>query len=137
MMAVSIIKEIFPNDRCEVWNIVLDIDKYSQWRSDVSKVEIIDDNQFIEYNKSGYATIFTVTNVESYQKWEFDMENTNMKGHWIGIFTSVKDGTQIEFIEDVKVKKRFYTPFLGFYLKKQQRQFIFDLKKMIDTKKTG
>lgn len=33
-------------------------------------------------------TTFTVTVNEPYKRWEFDMENGNMKGHWTGVFTS-------------------------------------------------
>ena len=86
-MAISNINTIISNDIQKVWNIVLAVDKYNSWRSDLSKTEIINDKQFIEYTKNGYATTFTVTVAEPYKRWEFDMDNSNMKGHWIGIFT--------------------------------------------------
>ena len=41
------------------------------------------------------------------ERWEFDMENSNMKGHWVGIFTPKKGKTEIEFTENVTVKKSF------------------------------
>ena len=63
---------------------------------DLSKTEIINDKQFIEYTKNGYATTFTVTVVEPYKRWEFDMENSNMKGHWIGVFIDKGNETQID-----------------------------------------
>ena len=59
------------------------------------------------------------------------MENSNMKGHWIGIFTSHGNQTKIEFIEDVQAKKWFMKPFVKSYLKKQQTQFVEDLKKSL------
>ena len=62
--------------------LVLDIENYAAWRSDLSKTEVISDKQFIEYTKDGYPTTFTVTVVDPYRRWEFDMENSNMKGHW-------------------------------------------------------
>lgn len=43
-MAVSNIKAIFENDIHKVWDIVFAVDKYSSWRSDLSKTEIIDCN---------------------------------------------------------------------------------------------
>lgn len=52
-----------------------------------------------------------------------------MKGHWVGIFTSGENETQIEFTEEVIPKKWFMKPFIKFYLKKQQAQFVLDLKK--------
>ncbi len=130
-MATSNIKCILKSDIQNVWKILLDIDKYSIWRSDLSKTEIIDENTFIEYTKEGYATSFAVTFVEPYKRWEFDMENNNMKGHWIGIFTSKGDETQIDFTENVIPKKWFMKPFIKSYLKKQQTQFVSDLKKAL------
>ena len=131
-MVTSNIKCILNSDIYKVWKIILDIDKYSMWRSDLSKAEIIDDNKFIEYTKEGYATSFTITFVEPHKRWEFDMENNNIKGHWIGIFTSKGNETQIDFTENVILKKWFMKPFVKSYLKKQQTQFVLDLKKTLN-----
>ena len=123
---------IFLKDIQKVWNIVLAVDKYNSWRSDLSKTEIINDKQFIEYTKNGYATTFTVTVAEPYKRWEFDMENSNMKGHWIGVFIDKGNETQIDFTENVIPKKWFMKPFVKTYLKKQQKQFVLDLKKALE-----
>ena len=123
---------IISNDIQKVWNIVLAVDKYNSWRSDLSKTEIINDKQFIEYTKNGYATTFTVTVAEPYKRWEFDMENSNMKGHWIGVFIDKGNETQIDFTENVIPKKWFMKPFVKTYLKKQQKQFVLDLKKALE-----
>ena len=58
--------------------------------------------------------------------------NSNMKGHWIGIFISKGNETEIDFTEDVTVKKFFMKPFIKSFLKKQQTQFIIDLKNMLE-----
>ena len=50
-MATSNIKENIDSDIHKVWEIVLAVEKYNQWRSDLSKTEIINENQFIEYTK--------------------------------------------------------------------------------------
>lgn len=131
-MAVSNIKAMISSDIRKVWETVLAVDKYSTWRSDLSKTETVDEKKFIEYTKEGYATIFTVTVAEPYKRWEFDMENSNMKGHWTGIFTAKGNETEIDFTEDVTVKKFFMKPFIKSYLKKQQAQFIMDLKKSLE-----
>lgn len=131
-MAISNIKEIIGSDIHKVWETVLAVDKYSEWRSDLSKVEVVNGKQFIEYARNGYSTNFTVTFVEQYNRWEFDMENSNMNGHWIGIFTSKGSETQIDFTECVKVKRIIMKPFLKLYLKKQQTQFVSDLKKVLE-----
>lgn len=102
-MAISNIKAVFPNNIQDVWNVVPSLKKY-QWRSDLSKIQIINENQFIEYTKEGYATAFTITVSEPFKRWEFDMENSNMKGHWSGSFTEKNGHTEIDFTENVVAK---------------------------------
>ena len=131
-MAVSNIKALIPGELQKVWELVLDIENYGAWRSDLSKTEVINDEQFIEYTKDGYPTTFTVTLIEPYRRWEFDMENSNMKGHWIGIFTAKADETEIDFTECVEAKKLLMKPFVKSYLKKQQIQFVADIMKNFD-----
>lgn len=38
-------------------------------------------------------------------RWEFDMENENIKGHWTGVFVAKGDTTEVDFTEDVVAKK--------------------------------
>ena len=92
-MVTSNIKALIPSDLRKVWDFVLDIENYGTWRSDLSKTETINEKQFIEYTNDGYTTTFTVTLVEPYRRWEFNMENSNMKGHWIGFFTCKRKRT--------------------------------------------
>ena len=130
-MAVSTIKSTFQCDIKRVWETVTSLEKCT-WRSDLSKIEILNDKQFIEYTKDGYATTFTITATDSYKQWEFDMENSNMKGHWIGVFTPKGTHTEIDFTENVTAKKFFMKPFVKGYLKKQQTQFVEDLRAVLN-----
>lgn len=129
-MAVSNIKVTFQSDIQRVWETVTSLEHYA-WRSDLSKIEVLNDKQFIEYTSEGYATTFTVTAIEPYKRWEFDMENGNMKGHWIGIFAQKDKETELDFTEDVVAKKVFMKPFIKAYLKKQQALYVSDLKKVL------
>lgn len=129
-MAISNIKAIFRSDIHKVWEVVTSVETYT-WRSDLSKTEILNERQFVEYTKKGYATNFTITAIEPYRRWEFDMENGNMKGHWIGVFTQKGEQTEIDFTEDVIAKQIFMKPLVKAYLKKQQAQFVSDLKKAL------
>lgn len=131
-MTISNIKTVIPGELHKVWDVVLDIENYAVWRSDLSKTEVISDKQFIEYTKDGYPTTFTVTLVEPYKRWEFDMENDNMRGHWIGLFYAKGDVTEIDFTEVVTAKKLIMKPFVKGYLKKQQKRYISDLKMTIE-----
>lgn len=129
-MAVSNMKAVFQSGVQSVWEVVTSLTDYA-WRSDLSKIEIVNDHQFIEYTKEGYATTFTVTAKEPYRRWEFDMENDNIKGHWTGVFSQKGEGTEVDFTEDVTAKKLFMKPFVKAYLKKQQAVYISDLKKAL------
>lgn len=130
-MAEANIKAIIPGELRKVWDFVLDIENYDTWRSDLGKTEIISEKQFIEYTKDGYSTTFTVTKEDPYRRWEFDMENSNMKGHWIGVFIDKGNETEIDFTECVEAKKIFMKPFVKLYLKKQQAKFVADMRKAL------
>lgn len=132
-MAVSEITAVFENDVRDVWDIVTSLENY-QWRSDLSKIEIVNKNQFIEYTKDGYPTNFTITYTEHLKRWEFDIENSNMNGHWTGIFSFENGKTEIKFTEDVTPKKFIMKPFVKTFLKKQQELYISDLRKTLEQK---
>ena len=131
-MAISNIKVTFSSDIQKVWEVVTDVKNYT-WRSDLSRTEILSEEQFVEYTKDGYATTFTITVTEPYKRWEFDIENGNIQGHWTGVFSEKDDKTEIDFTEEVTAKKIFMKPFVKAFLKKQQAQFISDLKKALMT----
>ena len=69
------------------------------------------------YAKGGFSTIFTITAQKELERWEFDMENENMAGHWTGIFSQKNGQTEIDFTEDVTVKKPIMKLFIKSYLK--------------------
>ncbi len=127
-MAISNMKAILQSDIQNVWDIVTSLEKY-QWRSDLSRIEILNEKQFVEYTLDGYATTFTITVSEPYRRWEFEMENSNMKGYWTGIFVEKDGQTEIDFTEDVTAKKLLMKPFVKAFLKKQQERYLSDLKK--------
>lgn len=129
-MAVLSTKVILQCNIQKAWDIVTSVEKYT-WRSDLSKTERLNERQFIEYTKDGYATTFTIINAIICKRWEFNMENGNMTGHWSGEF--IEEGKQVELniTEEVNAKKFFMKPFVKLYLKKQQTLFIDDLKKAL------
>ena len=127
-MAISNKKVLLESNIQKVWDTVTSLEKY-EWRSDLSKIEILNEKQFVEYTKEGYATTFTITVTEPLRRWEFDMENDNMKGHWTGLFSQNGEKTEIDFTEDVTAKKVFMKPLVKMYLKRQQALYVSDLKK--------
>lgn len=134
-MASANIKLILNEGIKTVWEVVTSLDNYS-WRSDLSKIEVLEaGKKFVEYTKEGYSTTFTITKFEPMTRYEFDMENNNMHGHWVGLFSKIDDNrTEINFTENVLTKKWIMKPFVGIYLKKQQAIYISDLEKTLKKK---
>jgi len=125
----STITAAFKSDIKKVWEVVTNNNKY-EWRSDLSKIDVsADGNSFTEYTKNNFSTKFNITLKKPYERYEFDMSNKNMKGHWIGTFSSTNNGTQIEFTEKVSVNNPIMNLLASLYLKKQQSLYIADLKK--------
>ena len=126
-MAVSTITNVIPYDIKTVWEAVTNVADYELWRSDISKSEVLSDTTFTEQSKDGIVTTFIVTKRAPYERWEFDILNDNIFGHWTGIFKETGEGTEITFTEDVTAKKLLLKPFVAGYLKKQQAMFVLDL----------
>lgn len=130
-MVTSNIKATFMCDIKKVWDIVTSLENYS-WRSDLAKIEVLSKEKFVEYTKDGYKTNFTITVTELYKRWEFDIENDNLSGHWVGLFSGDENQCTVDFTEDVTAKRLIMRPFIKGYLKKQQQTYITDLKKALE-----
>ncbi len=77
-MVKSIIKKQFHCDKDKLWDVITDNYNYS-WRSDLSKIDIIDEKHFIEYGKNNFPTYFTITAKEKLKEYKFNLENANLK----------------------------------------------------------
>ena len=96
-MAAAAIKAVLHCDIEKVWNLITSLDNYS-WRSDLSKIEVLTvGKKFVEHSKDGYATAFTITLFEPMKRYEFDMDNENMHGHWVGSFSYDNGKTVVDF----------------------------------------
>lgn len=112
-----------------------DNEHYS-WRSDLLKVKILNNgSSFMEYTKDGFETTFEITVKEPCSRYEFDISNKNMSGHWIGVFSTESNKTKVEFTEEVQMKNPVFNLFVGSYVKKQQKTYINDLKRALIGKK--
>ena len=130
-MAIANIKVTLLCPIEKVWNKVTDLNDFV-WRSDLKNIRIIDDNKFVEISKDGIETYFEVTECIQNQCWSFEIENQNIKGTWVGKFYSHGDKTTIDFTENIASKKLIFKPFIGSYLKKQQKLYFRDLKKALN-----
>lgn len=133
-MRISTITAAFTSDIKKVWDVVTDNTDVS-WRSDLSQIEILEDgNAFIEYTKDGFSTNFKITVKKPYERYEFDIENKNMTGHWIGVFSRTNDGgTKIDFTEEIHIRNPIMRvlSYLFMNLKKIQQIYVNDLKKKL------
>lgn len=128
-MVKSNLKKEFNCDIEKLWNIITDNTKYA-WRSDLSKIEIVDDKQFIEYAKNNYPTNFTITSKIKFREYKFDIENTNIKGKWIGIFKELDNGCALlDFTEEVDANNIIMKLLAKPYLKSMQKRYMKDLEK--------
>ena len=131
-MVTANIKGSFSCGLEETWNVVASLEDY-EWRSGLEKIEILEaGKKFIEHTVDGYQTTFTITAFEPFSRYEFDMENSNMSGHWTGIFSTKGGKTYIDFTEEVTAKKWWLKPLVGIYLRKQQAMYIEDLKRVLE-----
>lgn len=135
-MATANIKVTFLCPVEKIWDVVTDLSNH-KWRSDISKIEVIDDKSFVEYTKDGFKTEFKVTDKVIYKIWAFDLENQNMKGHWSGKFYKQGDKTTLDFTENVTAKRLLLKLIIGSYLRKQQKQYFADLKKELQCEEAG
>ncbi len=95
---------VLPGDVQQVWTVVTGVGDYS-WRSDLSRTEVLSAEQFVEHTQTGEQTLFTITAAEPGRRWELDMENRWMRGHWVGLFSGKGAETAIQFTETLHVKK--------------------------------
>ena len=126
-MPTSRVTVHFPCPVERVWQVVTDLTN-TAWRSDLARVEVLDETHFVEHTKSGYATRFTITACEPLRRWAFTMANGNMSGSWEGIFELAEGGTQLTCTETVNAKHWWMRPFVPSYLKRQQRLYLDDLR---------
>ncbi len=131
-MIKSNIKKQFSCDKNKLWDIITDNSNY-KWRTDLSKIEIIDENHFIEYTKNNFPTYFTITAKEKLKEYKFDLENANLKGRWIGTFKELPNGQiELDFTEEIEVNSLIMKLLAKPYLKSQQKRYMRDLKKELN-----
>ena len=66
--------------------------KDCSWRSDLTRVEQIGDNRFIEYDRKQRETKIFVTDLRENIQFDYDVENNSYRGHWSGQFAPLPDG---------------------------------------------
>lgn len=131
-MIRSNIKKEFNCDKNKLWNIITDNTNFT-WRSDLSKIVIVDDKHFIEYTKNNVPTYFTITSKGKLKEYKFELKNDNLKGKWIGIFKELPNGNiELDFTEEIEVNSFIMKLLAKFYLKSQQKRYMRDLERELN-----
>ena len=131
-MIKSNIKKQFSCDKNKLWDIITDNSNY-KWRTDLSKIEIIDETHFVEYTINNFPTYFTITAKEKLKEYKFDLENANLKGKWSGIFNELPNGNiELDFTEEIEVNSLIMKLLAKPYLKSQQKRYMKDLEKELN-----
>ena len=131
-MIKSNIKKQFSCDKNRLWDIITN-NAYYAWRSDLSKIEVIDNTHFIEYTKNNFPTYFTVTSKEKLKVYKFDLKNANLKGTWSGIFQELPNGNiEIDFTEEIELNNAAMKLLAKPYLKSRQKRYIRDLERELN-----
>ena len=132
-MVTSTLQTTLPYPPEQVWQVVTDLTD-TAWRSDIARVERTGPGAFVEYTPAGVATRFTVTAQEPCRRWEFRLENSSLRGRWVGEFAPQGGGTQLRFTEEVQPKRWWMRPFVKGYLKGQQARYAGDLRRAMETR---
>ncbi|MCM1497670.1 MAG: hypothetical protein NC124_04310 [Clostridium sp.] len=113
-----------------MWDVLTSLENYS-WRSDLVRIEIINEKQFIQYTSGGDAITCTVVQEIKYRHWEFEMENEDMKGRWACmLFSWGEKRTEINLAEEIVVKKFYLMPFVNSYLNRRHITYVKDLTRL-------
>ena len=132
IMIKSNIKKQFSCDKNKLWDIITDNSNY-KWRTDLSKIEIIDETHFVEYTTNNFPTYFTITAKEKLKEYKFNLENANLKGKWSGIFNELPNGNiELDFTEEIEVNSLIMKLLAKPYLKSQQKRYMKDLEKELN-----
>jgi hypothetical protein len=91
----SFVNEVAINARPEtVWNVLNDRSRYTEWQTNLSRVEVVDDRNWIEYPKDSPEPLrFSLAKDERPRRMEFDYSmGDTMRGKWRGEITPTADG---------------------------------------------
>ena len=95
-----------PAGVADVWGRVA-VDRTQAWRSDLARVEVIDDQRWIEHPRSGPPVRFAAVRVEAPRRFVVAFEGSGFRGTWDGSFVEEAGATVLRFSEEVDVENPF------------------------------
>ncbi len=129
-MAEATMKIMLPYPVETVWQVVTDVRNYG-WRSDVMHAKVINENQFVEVDREGVRTVYTVVDYATKRRWELDLDNDSIHGRWIATFEADGLHTVFTIEEELMAKKMIVKPFLKSNVSKRVSTYMEDLKRVL------
>ncbi|WP_080292102.1 hypothetical protein [Clostridium botulinum] len=125
----------FSSDINTVWDVVTNNEDYD-WRSDISKIEILDNgDSWIEYALNGSHINFDILKKNDCKEYDFNMNNKMFTGKFTSRFEkSATENAKVEFVESISIKNPILKPisYLFFDIQGFQDTYISDLKKKLN-----
>lgn len=118
---------ILPAGRSDIWQTLTDL-KHVSWRRDLDRLSVLNRAQFLETDKSGLRTFFTVTRTDPGRLWELALENSRLRGTWQGRLTEEEEGTRFTQTHRIQADTLPLKLFGRFFVKRMQKQYADDLK---------
>lgn len=89
-----------------VWQVVTDTQKYTEWQDQLTKVERIDDKNWVEYPKNSPEPLrFSVAKDERPSRMEFQYTmGDSFNGHWKGEITPSGSGVKLKTTDSYTAK---------------------------------
>lgn len=90
----------------DVWAVLTDRARYTEWQTELEKVEIVDDANWIEYPKSAPEPLrFKLASDARPGRMEFSYTMGDaIHGHWTGDITPTATGVTLRTVDSYKVE---------------------------------
>lgn len=126
---------VIPKEADRIWEILLDFQRYPEWRECVSEIEVIDEKHYREFNKERYSTIFGIEKTVPFTYLKLSLESESVTGYREFLLTSMDEKTKVEIKESISSKMLSTRP-IGksvseqIYIRKDLEQLVEDLRKI-------
>ena len=132
-MPTVIKKAVFLCPVDEVWDVLANVSAF-QWRRNVARVKVEDENRFLEYNENGRCTEVVITRKERCRNWVCSYKSERMTGR-IFIKLEERNNRTIIIITEIANGVTYEDPsVLNALIRKRQAHFLADLKKKLNCK---
>jgi hypothetical protein len=124
----------------EIWMLVTDIVRHIEWRDNLQKIEIKDDNEeqmvWVEIPKKGQAISYKLIDLKHHSLFEAEVISKSIYTGSVKIdFTSSRAGVTLRITEKIAVKHILRRPFSNMWqkLESHANQYQDNLKRYFDT----